>query len=151
VVIQRDGARHELVSQEEGNVAAVTRLITYVDLDEAATDAQHMSVTARLEAALAEDRSLVLLDDRGWGWTSSAPAGTQLRISAEEIERDARTVVGPDEPNGGETREQMAASHWNFLANILKRRGVDVEARELERLSHDVVLSEHLRARIRDQ
>ena len=148
MAIQRDGSSHELVSREEGNVTAVTRLITYVDLDEAATDAQHMSVTARLEAALADDRSLVLLDDRGW--TSSVPTGTQLRISAEEIEVDARLVVGPDEPNGGETREQMAARHWNFLADILKRQGVDVEARELEWLSHDVVLSEHLRARIRD-
>ncbi|MET9373623.1 hypothetical protein ABZX98_05660 [Streptomyces sp. NPDC002992] len=131
-------------------MTTVTRLVTYVELDEAATDTRHVSVTARLEAVCADDRSLVLLDDRGWSWSSSAPMDTQPRISAEEIEKDARTVVGPDEPIGGETPEQMAAGHWNFLADVLKRQGVDVETRELERLSHDVVLSEPLRALIRD-
>ncbi len=63
---------------------------------------------------------------------------------------DARTVVGPDEPNDGETHEQMAAGYWNFLADILKHQDVDVEAQELERLSHDVVLTERLQARIQD-
>ncbi|MGW5421650.1 hypothetical protein [Streptomyces sp. NPDC003943] len=131
-------------------MTAVTRLVTYVDLDKAATDARHTSVTARLEAVLADDRSLVLLDDCGWSWTSSAPMDTRLQISAEEIEKEARTVVGPDEPTGGETHEQMVAGHWSFLAGILTQQGVDVEAQELEGLSHDVVLSEHLRALIRD-
>lgn len=132
-------------------MTAVTRLVTYVDWDEAATDIQHAFVTARLEAVLADDRSLVLLDDRGWGWTSSASTDAQSHISADEIEKDARTVVGSDEPVGGETYEQAAADHWNSLADILTRQGVDVEAQELAGLSHDVVLSEHLRARIRDQ
>ncbi|MGW4160985.1 hypothetical protein [Streptomyces sp. NPDC004788] len=123
-----------------------------MDLDKAATDAaRHTSVTARLEAVLADDRSLVLLDDRGWSWTSSAPADTLSHISVEEVEKEARTVVGPDEPIGGETHEQMAASHWNLLAGILTRQGVDAEAQELEGLSHDVVLSEDLRALIRDR
>ncbi|MFF3767314.1 hypothetical protein ACFYYR_24950 [Streptomyces sp. NPDC001922] len=44
----------------------------------------------------------------------------------------------------------MAAGHWNFLAEILNQQGVDVEARELEWLSHDVVLTERLQARIQD-
>lgn len=131
-------------------MTAVTRLVTYADLDMAATDARHTSVTARLEAVLADGRSLVLLDDRGWSWISSAPMDTQWQISAEEIEKEARTVVGPDEPTGGETHEQMAAGYWSFLAGIVTRQGVDVEAQELEGLSHDVVLSERLRARIRD-
>ncbi|MEU9862244.1 hypothetical protein AB0D99_15355 [Streptomyces sp. NPDC047971] len=132
-------------------MTAVTRLVTYVDLDKAATDAQHTSVTARLEAVLADDRSLVLLNDRGWSWTASAPTDAWSHISAEEIEEEARTVVGPDEPTGGETHEQVAAGHWSFLAGILTQQGVDVEAQELAGLSHDVVLSEHLRARIRGQ
>ncbi|MFF3762716.1 hypothetical protein ACFYYR_01270 [Streptomyces sp. NPDC001922] len=131
-------------------MTAVTRLVTHVDLDEGATGARHVSVTARLEVVLADGRSLVLLNDRGWGWSSSAPTDTQLRISAEDIENDARMVVGPDEPNDGETHEQMAAGHWSSLADILKQQGVDVEAQELERLSHDVVLTERLQARIQD-
>lgn len=132
-------------------MTAVTRLVTYVDLDEVATDAQRTSVTARLEAVLEDDRSVVLLDDRGWWWTSSAPTDAQSHFSAEELEDEARMVVGPDEPVGGETTEQAAADHWNSLADILTRQGVDVEAQELAGLSHDVVLSEHLRARMRDQ
>ncbi|MFG3490046.1 hypothetical protein [Streptomyces sp. NPDC047972] len=132
-------------------MAAVNRLLTYVDLDEAVTGAQHTSVTARLAAVLVDDRRVVLLNDRGWSWTSSAPTATRPQISAEDIEKEARMVVGPDEPTGSETHEQMAAGHWSFLAGILARQGVDVRARELAELPHDVVLSEDLRARIRGQ
>jgi hypothetical protein len=101
-------------------------------------------VSARLEAELADGRSLVLLDDRGW----SSWGGVDIRawISAEEVERDARMVVGPDEPGDGQTHEQMAAGHWGSLAGILGQQGVNVDARELARLPHEVVLSERLRA-----
>lgn len=55
-------------------------------------------------------------------------------------------VVGPDEPFDGKTPAQMAADHWGSLADTLRRKGVDVDTQELERLPHDVQLSERLRA-----
>ncbi|MFC7266376.1 MULTISPECIES: hypothetical protein [Streptomyces] len=125
-------------------MTVVSRLVTHADLDVGGTGARQMSVSARLEAVLADGRSLVLLDDRGW--SSSGPAGIRARISAEEVERTARMVVGPDEPFDGKTDEQMAADHWGSLAGFLGQQGVDVDAQELERLPHDVVLSKRLRA-----
>jgi hypothetical protein len=127
-------------------VTAVTRLVTHVDLDAGATGARQLSVSARLTAVLADGRSPVLLDDRGW--SSSGPADILARTTVEDIEETARTVVGPDEPFDGRTDEEMAAGHWGSLAGVLGRQGVDVDAHELQRLPHDVVLSERLRARI---
>lgn len=56
--------------------------------------------------------------------------------------------MGRDEPVDGKSYAQMAAGHWAYLADILGQQGVDVEAQELERLPHDVVLSERLRVGI---
>ncbi|WP_059010253.1 hypothetical protein [Streptomyces specialis] len=126
-------------------MTVVTGLVTHADLDDGAPDAQGISVTARLEAVLADGRSVVLLDDRGWS-SSGGPDG-RVRISAGEVDRTTRMVVGPDEPFGGRTQEQMTADHWGYLAGVLGQRGVDVEPHELERLPHEVVLSERLRAR----
>ncbi|WP_327308130.1 hypothetical protein OG730_35720 [Streptomyces sp. NBC_01298] len=125
-------------------MTVVTRLVTYTDLDAGHTDARQLAVSARLEAVLADGRNVVLLDDRGW--STSGPAGIPACTSAEDIAETARTVVGPDEPFGDRTRDQMAAGHWGYLAGVLGQHGVDVPARELERLPHDVVLSERLRA-----
>jgi hypothetical protein len=60
----------------------------------------------------------------------------------------ARVVVGPDEPFAGHSHGDMAAGHWAHLAGVLRRQGVAVDAVELERLPHDVVLSERLLARL---
>jgi hypothetical protein len=125
-------------------MSVVTRLVTHADLDAGATSARRMSVSARLTAVLDDGRSLVLLDDRGWG--SSGPADVRALISVEDIESTARTVVGPDEPYDGRTYEQMAAGHWGFLAGVLGQHGVEVDPHELEALPHDVVLGEGLRA-----
>ncbi|MGO4748337.1 hypothetical protein AB4212_06845 [Streptomyces sp. 2MCAF27] len=127
-------------------MTGVTRLVTHVDLDDGATRAGQMSMSARLVAVLADGRGLVLLDDRGWSlW---GPGDVREWMSAEDVETDARMVVGPDEPGDGQTSEQMAADHWASLAGIIARHGVRVDARDLARLPHDVVLSERLRARI---
>jgi hypothetical protein len=60
-------------------------------------------------------------------------------------------VVGPDEPFGGRSQEDMEADHWASLAAVIRRQGVDADALELRRLPHDVVLGEQLRARIGHQ
>lgn len=123
-----------------------TRLVTHVDLDDAATGGRQLSLSARLEAVTADGRRLVLLGDRGWASSLHGSGDMRARIAAEDIESTARMVVGPDEPMDDETHEQQAAAHWGSLARRLGRQGVDTDARELQRLPHDVVLSERLRA-----
>ncbi|MFJ6700624.1 hypothetical protein ACIQM4_31895 [Streptomyces sp. NPDC091272] len=130
-------------------MAAVVGLVTYVELDEMATDAGQLSVSARLEALLADGGRVVLLDDRGW---SSSALGSRADVraltSVEDITTTARMVVGPDEPYEDQTYEQAAAAHWDALAHALGQRpGADAhpDGRELERLPHDVVLGERLR------
>ncbi|TDC25279.1 hypothetical protein E1265_07360 [Streptomyces sp. 8K308] len=124
-------------------MTAVTRLVTHAELDEADTTARQLSVSARLEAVLADGRSVVLLDDRGWG---SSGENVRASTTVEDIEDTARMVVGPDEPFGDETREQAEGGHWAALADILKRQGVDADGPELARLPHDVTLGNRLHA-----
>jgi hypothetical protein len=138
----------------------VTRLVTLVDFGDQGADASQMSVSARHEAELADGRRVLLLDDRGWTSTAMVayPVGEvpdsedQPDIwdmtSIEDIEESARVVVGPDEAFGEHSQEDMEASHWAYLAEVLREQGVEVDALELRRLPHDVVLSERLRARI---
>lgn len=125
-----------------------------------------MSVSARHEAVLADGRRLVLLADRGWSASlehvrrDGAPEGDACRedlpdiwavTSVEEIEETARVVVGPDEPFGGRSQAEMEADHWAHLAEILARQGVVVDAGELERLPHEIVLADRLLARVGGQ
>ena len=44
----------------------------------------------------------------------------------------------------------MAADHWAQLSEVLRQHGVVAEAVELQRLPHDVVLSERMLARVND-
>jgi hypothetical protein len=127
-------------------VAAVTRLVTFVDVDGDVADSGRMSLSARLEAVLVDGRRALLLDDRGW--TASGPADIWSRTSVEDIEGTARMVVGPDEPFGGRSPEDMAADHWAWLTRHLTQQGVAADAVELQRLPHDVVLSERLLVRL---
>ncbi len=116
-------------------------------------DPRRISVSARHEAVLDDGSRLLLLDDRGW---SEEPRGTGADgiddLWAVTPERDivetARMVVGPDEPFGGRTQDDMETDHWNALAEILRAQGVDVDAGELRQLPHDVELSDRLRARL---
>jgi len=143
----------------------VARLVTIADVDDGAGDDAHrMSVSLRHEAVLVDGRRLLLLDDRGWSSSlhhyrqddvsddGSGPDDAPDAWSAtsvEEIEDTARVVVGPDEPFDERSQEDMEADHWASLAAVLKRHGVVVDARELRRLRHDVVLSERLLAQLR--
>ncbi len=140
-------------------VAAVTRLVTFVDVEDDGADARQMSVSARHEAVLANGRRLLLLGDRGWtqsrvlgdrGWTthSEGVADIWSETSAEEIARTARFVVGPDEPFDGRSQEDMEADHWAYLARVLRQHGVVIDATELRQLPHAVVLGQRALARI---
>lgn len=122
----------------------MTRLVTFVDVDVA--DARRLSVSARHEAVLANSRRVLLLDDRGR--SASGPPNIWAVISVEEIVDTARMVVGPDEPFAGRAREDMEADHWAQLTEVLRQHGVVVDALELKRRPHDVVLGERLLARV---
>lgn len=124
----------------------VLRLETFVDLDGDRFDPREMSVSARLDAVLADGRRMVLLDDRGWG--GSGPPDVWATTSVEEFVFTARMVVGPDEPPPGRTHEEEAALHWAHLAGTLRQQGVGVEGPALAQLPHDVVLSDRLVARL---
>jgi hypothetical protein len=147
-------------------VAAVVRLVTVVDLDDAndpGPDARSYSVSARLDAQLDDGRRVVLLDDRGWSATSRIawdhePSEEERRQArnlkawerqtVEEMERTARFVVGPDEPLPGWTHAEEAAAHWAELARRLQQQGIEIDGAELGALPHDVELSDRVLARI---
>ena len=142
-------------------MATIARLLTVVDVDDASVSSDTMSVSASYEAVLADGRHIQLLDGRGW--TSAlivmrTPDDGALRedvtdiwavTSIEEIEKSARTVVGPDEPFAGYTREEVEDGHWAHLSDVLRQQGVIADARALKQLPHDVTLSERLLARVR--
>ena len=131
------------------------RLVTSVELDDAGDpQAQHFS--ALHEAVLADGRRLTLLDDRGWGGRAFRSDGRTAHaiealeawsfLTREEIEREARMVVGPDEAFGGHSQEDMEDDHWAHLAGVLRAGGITIEPAELRRLPHEVVLGERLLA-----
>ncbi|MEU3610035.1 hypothetical protein AB0E83_32040 [Streptomyces sp. NPDC035033] len=127
-------------------VTTVTRLVTHVELNEARTTDRQLDVSARLEAELPDGRALVLLDDRGWAESALGDAAVRDFLTVESVEETARTVVGPDEPYGDETREEAEAAHWRALADLLAHQGVRVDPAALAALPHDVVLDDALRA-----
>lgn len=131
-------------------MAGVVRLLTVADLHERA-DPHELAVSARHEAVLDDGRHVVLLDDRGWTERlrgAGPDADIWQGLSERHIAETARVVVGPDEPFGGRTQRDMEESHWAWLAAKLGADGVAVEAAELRRLPHDVVLGDRLRARL---
>jgi hypothetical protein len=146
-------------------VAAVTRLLTLVDVDDAdddGPDSHRMSVRARHEAVLEDGRRVVLVDDRGWSGTVGVVSDGDAPPSAEDVgslsawahetvesmERTARDVVGPDEPPEGRSWAEEEAGHWDALAGILRVEGVEVSGAELMALPHDVELSDRVLARL---
>jgi hypothetical protein len=131
-------------------------LVTFVDIrkDDGGLHGRRMSVSARHEAVLADGSRVVLLDDRGWieelrvAGGGEPSSGIWAHETAEEIERTARAVVGPDEPFEGRTRAEMEASHWATLARVLEQEGISAQAAELRALRHDVELSERMLVRL---
>lgn len=124
-------------------MTTVTRLVTYADVSHHPPQPGQVSIAARHELELADGRRVLLLNDRGFG-----SSGRWAEQSVKNIEEDARTVVGPDEPPEGRSHEDAARSHWTYLQRIAQQQGVAIDADELRQLPHDVVLSDRLLARI---
>lgn len=127
---------------------AVSHLLTLVEVAGEAADPWQMSVSVRHEAVLADGRRLLLLADRGWISSGGRNADIWASVTIDEVESTARTVVGPDEPFGGRSPEEMEAGHWSCLADHLRQQGVLIDAAELKQLPHDVVLGERLHRRL---
>jgi hypothetical protein len=130
----------------------VVRLVTLADVREDA-DVGGISVSARHEAVLEDGSRLLLLDDRGWTEALRGAGANEIDdlwvlTPEHHIVETTRVVVGPDEPYGGRTQDDMDTDHWNALAETLRAHGVVVDASELRQLPHDVVLSDRLRARL---
>jgi hypothetical protein len=128
----------------------VVRLVTHADVGED-VDPRRISVSARHEAVLEDGSRLLLLDDRGWTEELRGAGANGIDdLWALTVERDivetARVVVGPDEPFGGRSQDDMESDHWN--TENLRNHGVGADASELRQLPHDVVLSDRLRARL---
>jgi hypothetical protein len=98
-------------------------------------------------ADLADGRRLTLHEERGFtGWTmasrGSAPGDQWRYLTLENLERDVRTTVLPDD-------DDIQEEHpWEWLAGLLHVHGVAATPEELRLLPYDVVFSERLRARI---
>lgn len=71
------------------------------------------------------------------------------RFRRLDIVGTTRVVVGPDEPYGDRSYENMRADHWISLGEVLARQGIEADAGELSRLPHDLMLSQRLLARLR--
>jgi len=157
--------RSTLNEVEDNQVSAVTRLVTFVDLAKVVGDTRQMAFSARHEAVLLDGQRVLLLDDRGWSFSSLITAfqagdasdrdstreqqpDIWAMTSVEEIEQTARIVVGPDEPFEGSSQEDAEQGHCAYLSDVLRQHGVVVDALDLRRLPHDVVLSERLLARV---
>ena len=154
----------DLEDVEDNQVSAVTRLVTFVDLADGVGDTRQTAFSTRHEAVLLDGRRVLLLDDRGWSSSSltafhaddtSDRDSTREKqpdiwatTSVEDIEQTARMVVGPDEPTDGYSQEDAEQGHWAYLSDVLRQHGVVVDALDLRRLPHDVVLSERLLARV---
>lgn len=83
----------------------MTRLLTFVEVDDTVADPQQISLSARHEAVLSDGGRVLLLADRGW--SASGPPDIWTETSVEEITDIARTVVGPDEPFGSRSQKDM--------------------------------------------
>jgi hypothetical protein len=120
----------------------VQGLLTLADLDD--RDPNGYWVSVRHDAVLSDGRQVVLLDDRGW--STSRPVDER---TIDEVERSAKTVVGPDEPPARRTRAEMEADHRATLERKLENAGIRTEGVELKALPHQVVLSDRLRRRLK--
>jgi hypothetical protein len=73
-------------------VSAVTRLVTFVDLAEGVADTRQMAFSARHEAVLSDGRHVLLLDDRGWSFSSLITASQ----AGDAFDRDSTREQQPD-------------------------------------------------------
>jgi len=112
---------------------------------------QGVSFVVHEFAELSDGRHLTLHEERGFtaftvasSNTGRPPPSDQWHyLTLENLERDVRTTVLPDEDD---TQDEHP---WEWLVGLLRGHGVDATVEELRHLPYDVVFSERLRARLR--
>lgn len=126
------------------------QLLTSIELDEPAAvgrdDHRTMFISALLELELTTGRRVTLLDDRGWGCSGSD--NIWAYTSQEELVETARTVVGPDEPFGGASYEDVEQDYWADMAATAAAQGVHIDADDLAALPHEVAISDQIQQRL---
>jgi hypothetical protein len=108
---------------------------------------QGVSFVVQEFAELDDGRRLTLHEERGFTGVTmacegSAPSDQWRLLTLENLERDVRTTVLPDDDD---TEDEHP---WEWLAGLLHARGVEATAEELRLLPYDVEFSERLRARL---
>jgi hypothetical protein len=98
-------------------------------------------------ADLDDGRRLTLHEERGFtisllASTGPEPSDQWRYLTLENLERDVRTTVLPDDDTGDE-------HPWEWLAGLLHARGVEATAEELRLLPYVVEFSERIRARLK--
>ena len=98
-------------------------------------------------AELTDGRRLTLHEERGFTGSTMASSGPapsdQWRhLTLENLERDVRTTVLPDDDD---TQDEHP---WEWLVALLHARGVEATAEELRLLPYGVEFSDRLRARL---
>lgn len=111
----------------------MARLVITADVD---GPGAAVSIKARLELEVAHEVRVLLLDDRGWSST-----GLWTDVSVEDVRYTTLKTVGPDEPFGDLTTEDMERDHWTSLQQAARRHGVAMDAEQLRSLPRDVVLT----------
>jgi hypothetical protein len=99
-------------------------VLTLADLD--GRDPGGCSISIRHDAALSDGCRVILLDDRDWSGSRSVD-GTAV----EEVERTARVVIGPDEPQASQTRAEAEANHWTELERRLRDADISTDGVDL--------------------
>ena len=135
-------------------MAEVLELVTVADLREDDAGRRRISVSVRQEAVLDDGRRVVLVDGRGWASELRGAGAAEVpdiwtTTTEAEIARQARVVVGPDEPFAGRSHEAMAREHWQALAAVVRAHGVAVDGEQLRSLPDRVELGPALLARLR--
>ena len=127
-------------------MARPVSLLTLVEVDGAVDlRSPEFHVSAWHGAVLDDGRRVTLLDDRGWGGRINR-GEIWPHLDREQIEHEARFVVGPDEAFGEHTQEDMARDHWAHLAGVLRAQGIEIDPAALRQLPHEVELGERLLA-----
>jgi len=108
---------------------------------------QGLSFVVHEYAELADGRRLTLHEERGFSGSSMpttgpAPSDQWRYLTLENLERDVRTTVLPDDDD---TQDEHP---WEWLAGLLRVHGIEATAEELRLPPYDVVFSERLRARV---
>ena len=125
---------------------SVVRLVTFTELGPTAGP-EHVNISALLTAEIDDGRGITLLDDRGWTEGPDRPDAWD-HVTADEVARTARLVVGPDGPPPDRSQAEEDALHWAEMTRRLREHGVDADPAELPRLTHDVVIGPALRDRL---